>query len=818
MRKVAKMKPDHRLLLRKNLVRTAFALIGPGLLIPTSAPAQTYFYGYANFATGRNSSALAAADFNGDGKPDLAVANFTDNTVSILLGKPEGTFVRQVVYPTGNAPKALVAADFNGDGKLDLATVNNSNGAGSVSILVGNGNGTFRSHVDYATGDHSTGVVAADFNRDGKVDLAVANDYDNSVSILLGNGDGTFQSQPQVSVGANPIQIQTADFNGDGKADLITLNACTICSTVSPTISVLLGVGDGTFSRKDSPAGNSPSGLAVGDFNGDGKTDVAIAETYAFSLLVLLGNGDGTFPKSTTVPVSFHPTLVVAGDFNHDGKADLAVSSQRFHVPVDIALILGNGDGTFAQPVNVNVGQTPYDFVIEDFNADGQADLALVANSDSVSILLGQGNETFGNRVVFPLATGSGPALVADFSADGKPDIAVAESGSPTGEVSVMLGKGDGTFQNALNSPLASSAAYSTVSGDFNGDGKIDIAAITSDTSSFSSFYVLLGNGDGTFQSPVSTFPAIGPGIFLEGLAAGDFNGDGKTDLALVTFNINGTDVGLIVYISSGDGTFQAAAQYSTSGLFDPPLSIPSVIAADFNDDHKLDLAVTDGGNQMVSVFIGNGDGTFRGPAPYPTGLSVTTTLAAADFNGDGKVDLAVGGQNGVSILPGNGDGTFGSDIDTTGFNLGQLTVADFNTDGKPDLGGSIDNGSLAFVLVNNGDGTFRTPVTLPVQGSFTVAAADFNSDGSLDLAVSLRPAFGPSAFYVFFSAPAIGLFPTALNFGSQSVGSSGSPQTVTLGNPGNGTLSVTSIVTSGAFAETNTCSGLLAPGEDCMI
>ena len=219
------MKPDHRLRLHKNLLRTAFALIG--LLMPPLAPAQTYFYGFANFATGRNSSALIAADFNGDGKIDLAVANFTDNTVSILLGKPDGTFATQVVYPTGNAPFALVAADFNGDGKLDLATVNNPNGAGSVSVLVGNGDGTFQSHVDYATGNHSTGIVAADFNRDGKIDLAVANDYSNSVSILLGNGDGMFQNQTQVSVGANPIQIQTADFNGDGKPDLITLSGCT---------------------------------------------------------------------------------------------------------------------------------------------------------------------------------------------------------------------------------------------------------------------------------------------------------------------------------------------------------------------------------------------------------------------------------------------------------------------------------------------------------------------------------------------------------------------------------------------------------------
>src|ERR1700719_3934201 len=161
------------------------------------AAAQTYFYEYGNFATGNNPSGFITADFNRDGKTDLAVINYTDNTVSILLGKPDGTFGPQTVYATGNNPVALVAGDFNADGKLDLAIVNNlnandPNGVGSVSILLGNGDGTFRSHVDYPAGNSPVGIVAGDFNGDGKTDLAVVNRNGESVSLLFGRGGRNF--------------------------------------------------------------------------------------------------------------------------------------------------------------------------------------------------------------------------------------------------------------------------------------------------------------------------------------------------------------------------------------------------------------------------------------------------------------------------------------------------------------------------------------------------------------------------------------------------------------------------------------------------
>ena len=269
---------------------------------------------------GTDPDAIVAGDFNGDGRTDLAVANYGSNDVSVLLGNGDGTFQTQVTYAVGTGPDAIVAGDFNGDGRTDLAVANY--GSNDVSVLLGNGDGTFQPQVTYAVGTEPDALVAGDFNGDGRTDLAVANYGSNDVSVLLGNGDGTFQPQVTYAVGTGPVALVAGDFNGDGRTDLAVANYG------SNDVSVLLGNGDGTFQTQVTYAvGSEPDALVAGDFNGDGRTDLAVANVGDNDVSVLLGNGDGTFQPQVTYAVGTEPDALVAGDFNGDGRTDLAVAN-----------------------------------------------------------------------------------------------------------------------------------------------------------------------------------------------------------------------------------------------------------------------------------------------------------------------------------------------------------------------------------------------------------------------------------------------------------------------------------------------------------
>lgn len=339
--------------------------------------------------TGGNPYGVTAADFNGDGKLDLAVANNTSNVVSILIGNGDGSFQPGVDYATGTNPFAVTTGDFNGDGVIDLAVANfNAAGPGSVSILLGNGDGTFQPHVDYPTGSASIGVTAADFNGDGKLDLAVTNlAFTGSLSILLGNGDGTFQTQVDYDAGIFPFSVVPGDLNGDGTLDLALAVSGTGSGT---TMSVLLGNGDGTFqSATTFQAGLEPFDVATADLNGDGKLDLAVTNGVSNTVSILLGNGDGTFQTHVDYATGAAPYAVTPGDFNGDGKLDLAVSNQQSNT---VSILLGNGDGTFQAGVQYAVGANPLYLAAGDFNGDGRLDLAVAnANSNTVSILLQAG-------------------------------------------------------------------------------------------------------------------------------------------------------------------------------------------------------------------------------------------------------------------------------------------------------------------------------------------------------------------------------------------------------------------------------------------
>jgi uncharacterized membrane protein len=337
-------------------------------------------------ATGTQPEGIATGDFNGDGIPDLAIANQNSNTVTILLGKGDGTFTASSVSPpTGSYPGSIVVADFNGDGKPDLA-VGNLNSS-TLTILLGNGDGTFTPAASPATGSRPISIAVGDFNRDGIPDLAVANQYSSTVTILLGNGDGTFTQSSSPVTGSYPTSVAVGDFNGDGVSDLAVGNE------FSNTVTILLGNGDGTFiANPVSPqTGSDPYFIAVGDFNGDGITDLAVANDGGSTLSILLGNGDGTFTPAASPTTGSEPTSVAAGDFNGDGKVDLAVSNYGGN---SVTVLLGNGDGTFTATTQ-SVGTEPWAIAEGPFNKNGSPGLAVTSVYNStVSVLTAQLTQT----------------------------------------------------------------------------------------------------------------------------------------------------------------------------------------------------------------------------------------------------------------------------------------------------------------------------------------------------------------------------------------------------------------------------------------
>ncbi len=728
------------------------------------------------YPTGANPWAAAVGDFDDDGKQDLAVANQGDNSVSVLLGNGDGTFRTHANYPTGNSPQSVAMGDFNGDGRPDLAVANA--GDNTVSVLLGKGDGTVQPHMDFPTGSSLQSLAVGDFSRDGKPDLAVVK-YDScydstselnyfcnpSLSVLLGNGDGTFQPHKDYPAGEGGLTegfspVAVGDFNGDGKLDLAMLKSMCYSSYsfCKPSVSVLLGIGDGSFqTHVDYPTASDVLSLAVGDFNGDSKLDFVVENALGFQetgLSILLGNGDGTFQAHVDHPTGdyHYPHSITAGDFNGDGQLDLATVGNSDNI---VSVLLGNGDGTFQAHLDYPTGGSPQSVAVGDFNGDGNPDLA-VSNegSNSVSVLLGNSDGTFQTRRrYYPTEYAPSSVAAGDFNGDAKPDLVVVQHSwcdqSNYGpfpddpcdySMSVLQGNGDGTLQNLgeyafffpPNCYFAFCSVTSAAVGDLNGDGKPDVTVGASfGVAAFTSpVSVLLGNGDGTFQLTTG-YP--GSDYDRLWLALGDFNGDGKPDVAeLVYFRYGGYV--LRILLGNGDGTFQWYVDYPGALFYSS-----SPVVADFNGDGKTDLAGTNPYGDSVSVLLGNGNATFQSRVDYSTGTG-PVSLAIGDFNGDGKADLAVANRdnNSVSVLLGNGDGTFQSRVDySTGSGPASVAVGDFDGNGKADLVTTNSNGQSVGVLLGNGDGTFRTSMEYAsgqARGAATVS--DFNHDGAPDLAV----------------------------------------------------------------------------------
>jgi len=519
--------------------------------------------------------------------------------------------------------------------------------------------------------------------------------------------------------------------------------------------------------------------MIVGDLNGDGIPDILAGGT------ILFGDGKGGFPTRKDIALdgigSGSPIIT---DFNGDGIADIVFGQGTASVMAgdSVSVIFGTGKGNFnAPPISLLAGYPTADDVVtalvaSDFNGDGFADLVVTDGFGHIFVMSGVGDGTFTNAIQYQFSGGFPNAVVlGDFNNDGKTDFALVGSDpnpGGSGGVSIALGNGNGTFQSP-NQVAAPFGAYAAATGDFNGDGKLDLAVLASQYFAPvpDSFEILLGNGDGTFKAGSSYTP--GPSAMS--IVAGDFNGDGKLDLVVAsdgTYAKNGTDATLLLFVGKGDGTF---ANPVTLPFIGRPVT---AIAADFNGDGKLDLAVTLSSGLMI--LLGHGDGTFQAPVFYAAeayNADGAYTIAAVDLNGDGILDLVLSDFETYYML-GNGDGTFKSPAYVAGPGY-PIAVADLNHDGKLDLAAFAGAGIGGFLNISPP----APPITMvsaaslepePIAPSSIVTAFGKNLAGSTTT-VSVEDNTG-------FSSPAALLYtsPSQLNFVMPSSLAPG-PATITI-------------------------------------
>ena len=612
-----------------NFLGILFNLGGGALLDP-------FFIELQSAAT-----SVATGDFDGDGLADVAVAN--GGGVSVLINAGFGEFYPPVTYATGSGAQSITTGDFNGDGKLDLAVVNS--GSNTVSILRNTGGGAFAAAASYATGVFPYSVAAADFNGDAKLDLTVANLDNSTISVLLNTGTGAFSAQTTYHVSTNgalnvfPVSVSVGDFTGDGKADI----AVATQDTTGPGgVSVFANSGSGTFTLSPaySPLTYADAVLAA-DFTGDGKPDLATANASTSGLGiagvgVFVNQGTGFFGARSS------EAFLAAGDLNGDGRLDF-VARKPDGLGVDTILRLANG--TYAAPVSHSTVNAVDLAAVGDANGDGRADIILTHFAAGlVGALLALPTGGYSAEVVSQAHYPTGFYMVqslrtGDFNGDGKLDLVMANENTNVGNgsIGVLLGVGHGAFA-AQTTYTVGDRPQTVALGDLNGDGRLDLIVATYYGQTLD---VLMNQGSGTFGPRVS----YSTGFRMTAAEVGDVNGDGKLDIVVSNAG-TATSAGasLSVFVNQGAGTFGAGVNYATAG------NLGSLALADFNGDGKVDAMIGPGFGATLSVLLNQGTGAFAAPLVFNAGV-FQSAMIAGDFNGDGKVDVAMGGPGGTNVL-----------------------------------------------------------------------------------------------------------------------------------------------------------------------
>lgn len=801
-------------------------------------------------------TALAAMDLNGDKNNDIIAGGSNSAQqaiVTVLPGNADGTFGTGTDYIVpGSAVVSLTVDDVNGDGKTDIIAVSGpSNQPINYSVLLGNGDGTFKAPVSYTTGPSSNPVqlgqiITAVLTSSGHKDLVSGNG-----TVFLGNGDGTFTQINQQAPFSYSNDIVSGDFNHDGNLD--------VAITAGDVISVFYGKGDGSFTAGPSYASVHNEGhLFAIDMDGDGNLDLMTGDggnglyggdpLMPYAVYLLMGKPDGTFVGAQSLP--FTNNGANFADLNGDGNLDAVGPIQpNLNTTPSFVTYLGTSSGIFALGSVLNLPSTGAhavyavnSYVVADFNGDGKPDLLFEPETASnygwgagFDFAPGNGDGSFGTLTfaglpsfVPPGDTDTNPYITglftADFNHDGKADILYtffdqsAKSGNYLQGYAVQLGNGDGTLKAPVitytyNSPQipASSSPLSSVAkiADINNDGIPDLFTITQTSSTMNQLQLYLGKGDGSFAAPVAISAADNPQGWGP-VALGDLNGDGKLDL--VSLGKSSTGGELAVSLGNGNGTFGVPTKLAIGSL-----GSASVAVADFNGDGKLDVALTGMNLPYAGVFLGNGDGTLQTIALSSTntvapGLSIPFVAGGIssvyDFNNDGVPDLVAGGTillKGPSAAATTNASTIGLNASATSIQTGQnITLT--ATVSAPSGNSTVPTGTVSFADGANSLGT----VALNASGVATLSTASLAAGShSITATYSGDTNFAGStsaAIAIVVQAPPPPSFGISLNPTSGTVSGSGTVISTLSLTPANGFSAAVRFVCSGLPAD-STCS-----------
>jgi hypothetical protein len=661
-------------------------------------------------------ASITAADVATAGTATVAVSNPApggglSNTAYFTIVKTGYTVAYgKLDYATDLSPEAVASADFNGDGKVDLAIATGNN---SVSMLLGVGDGTFSKHVEYAVPGHPIAIVTGDFNGDGKMDVATVDEYQSEISVLLGNGDGTLQIHQEYLTGNHPLALATADVNGDGHLDII------VADYNDNKVAVLLGNGDGTFkAHVDYATGNGPTSVAIGDFNGDGKLDLAVVNNTDNTVAILLGNGDGTFQGPVPFPTAVGANSVAVGDFNADGKLDVAVGTSNKQV----SILLGNGDGTLQNHKEYSIGANAVMLAVADVNADGKLDLITANyNDNTVSTLIGNGDGTFKSESIFPTNAGPSGVAVADFNGNGKLDIAAT------------------TLTGNMVSVLTDNAISLTPS-------VVAFGKITSGIASTPKNVTLKNNGTTTYT--LGTVAVVGA---------------------------NSTD---FTYTKTCGATVLAGASCTFSVVFDPTAS---EVVNDF-------LQITASNGSIIAAQV-SGTGN----------IPIYLTPRNIAFSGYQLIGTKSAGR-GDTFTNKSGVNIYFTNIDLEGkspLDFSFTTTCD--PTGKVPLLPSASCTSTIYYAPVAADGTNQETITQVYYGNFTLVKQGLLIQGQ------------PTA---------VSVTPTTLTFAAQTVGTTSPAKVVTFKNAGDTALAISSRSWTGQndFAETDNCGLSVAANSSCTF